>query len=76
MKHLVFAMILAGLTVVPAIQAGVVKATPNASVNGRGIQITAAPEPASMFLLGSGLFAMGAFKVRKSLRVRRESKKI
>lgn len=75
MKNLVYATIMAGMMVAPAIQAGVVKA-PNASVNGRGIQITSAPEPASMLLLGSGLFAMGAFKVRKSLKVRRENKQV
>lgn len=73
MKQFIFATIFAGMLAVPAMQAGVVKTLP---VNGRGIQVTGAPEPASMFLLGSGLFAMGALKVRKSLKVRKNGNQI
>ena len=71
MKQFIFATIFAGLLAIPALQAGVVKGLPAATATGRGIQITQTPEPATMFLLGSGLFAMGAVKVRRSLKARK-----
>lgn len=74
MKRFIQATILAGALAVPAIQAGVVKGVPATAANGRGIQVTGAPEPATMFLLGSGLFAMGAVKVRSSLKARKNNK--